>query len=57
MQLFFICLIIYCSSATIFQQEEIIQYVNKVQLSWKAGHNHYFDGKTLEDIQKLMGAL
>jgi hypothetical protein len=35
----------------------IIAEVNSVQSSWKAGHNHYFDGMDLEQIKGLMGAL
>jgi hypothetical protein len=36
-------------------QEEIIEEVNKIQKSWVAGHNKYFDGKTIEEIKGLMG--
>ncbi len=36
-------------------QEEIIEEVSKIQKSWVAGHNKYFDGKTIEEIKGLMG--
>jgi len=38
-------------------QKSIIEHVNSVQKDWKAGHNHYFDGKTVDEIKYLMGTL
>lgn len=35
----------------------IAEKVNSLQNSWKAGHNHYFDGMDLEQIKSLMGTL
>jgi len=29
-------------------QASIIEEVNKLQKTWVAGHNHYFDGKTMD---------
>lgn len=38
-------------------QESIINSINDLKSTWKAGHNHYFDGKTIDEIKKLMGTL
>jgi cathepsin B len=38
-------------------QEEIVAEVNKAQKSWVAGHNKYFDGRTIEEIKNLMGTI
>jgi cathepsin B len=37
--------------------KSIIDHVNSIQTTWKAGHNHYFDGMDLETIKHLMGTL
>jgi len=34
---------------------DLIDYVNSVQSSWKAGHNKRFEGKKIKDIKKLCG--
>lgn len=39
------------------EQTPIIEYVNDLKTTWTAGHNHYFDGKTLDEIKSLMGTL
>jgi hypothetical protein len=31
--------------------------VNSQKTTWTAGHNHYFDGRTMEQIKSLMGVL
>lgn len=36
-------------------QKSIISEVNSLQSEWVAGHNHYFDGMTLQEIRNLMG--
>jgi hypothetical protein len=38
-----------------FDQAEIIAEINALKSEWKAGHNHYFDGKTVQEIKTLMG--
>ena len=40
-----------------FEQGPIIETINQMKTSWEAGHNSYFDGKTLSEIEDLMGAL
>lgn len=40
-----------------FDQQSMIEHVNSLKASWKAGHNHYFDGKTMDEIKQLMGTL
>jgi len=35
--------------------KNIIASVNSAKTSWKAGHNDFFEGKTLVDAKKLMG--
>jgi hypothetical protein len=37
--------------------KSIIEHVNSVQNSWKAGHNDYFQDMDLETIKGLMGTL
>ena len=39
-----------------FDQESIIKIVNEKRTSWTAGHNKFFDGKTLDEIKQMMGA-
>jgi len=39
------------------EQEPIINFVNNLKTTWKAGHNKYFDGKTISEIKSLMGVL
>jgi len=34
---------------------DLINYVNQVQSSWKAGHNKRFEGMKIKDIKKLCG--
>ena len=48
---------IVCSKNIFLEQEPIINFVNNLKTSWKAGHNKYFDGKTLDEIKSLMGTL
>lgn len=53
-----IALIAVAMSKNVFlDQEAIIAEVNKAQKSWTAGHNKYFDGRTMEEIKALMGTL
>lgn len=42
------CILALASSNLFLEQDPIIEYVNNLETSWKAGHNHYFDGKTME---------
>ena len=37
--------------------DEMINYINKLNTSWKAGRNEYFKGKDEVFIKRLMGAL
>ena len=37
-----------CSENIFLEQDPIIEYVNDLQTTWKAGHNHYFDGRTMD---------
>ena len=39
------------------EQDPIIEHVNSLGAKWTAGHNHYFDGRTLDEIKSLMGTL
>lgn len=51
-------LVLFGTSKNIFlEQEAIIDHVNNLYTTWKAGHNHYFDGKTMKEIEQLMGTL
>jgi hypothetical protein len=44
-----VALITLALSKNIFlDQVPIIEEVNKLQKNWVAGHNHYFDGKTID---------
>ena len=53
-----IALIALAMSKNIFlNQHDIIEEVNKAQKSWVAGHNKYFDGRTIEEIKNLMGTI
>lgn len=53
-----IALITIALSKNIFlDQESIIAEVNGAQKSWVAGHNRYFDGRTMEEIKSLMGTI
>jgi hypothetical protein len=45
------------SRIELLDQQSIIEEVNRHEISWKAGHNHYWDGKTLDEIKHLMGVL
>lgn len=36
------------SEHVFLEQQSIIEQVNKLETTWKAGHNHYFDGRTME---------
>jgi cathepsin B len=38
-------------------QQALIDHINNEVSTWKSGHNHYFDGKTIEEIKHLMGTL
>jgi len=38
-------------------QESLASEVNKLQKHWVAGHNKYFDGRTMEEIKALMGTI
>lgn len=40
-----------------FDQQSMIEHVNSLKTTWKAGHNHYFDGRTMDEIKQLMGTL
>jgi hypothetical protein len=33
---------------TFLNQQAIIEHVNSLKTTWTAGHNHYFDGRTME---------
>jgi len=46
------------SKVEFFDQQSIIDHVNSQNgVAWTAGHNHYFDGKSMDEIKRLMGAL
>lgn len=47
-----LCVSVY---SNFIDQHIIIDQINNMKTSWKAGYNHYFDGKTLEEIKYLMG--
>jgi hypothetical protein len=38
-------------------QSSIIEKVNTAKTTWTAGQNHYFDGKTIDEIKAFMGTL
>ena len=59
MKLILVALIIgiVCTKNIFLEQEPIINFVNNLKTTWKAGHNKYFDGKTLNEIKSLMGTL
>ena len=46
-----------CAKNIFLEQEPIINIINNLKTTWKAGHNKYFDGKTISEIKSLMGAL
>lgn len=39
----------------LLDQEAIAAEVRSQTTTWTAGHNHYFDGRTLDEIKGLMG--
>lgn len=42
------CVLALATAGNLFlEQDPIIEYVNDLKTTWTAGHNHYFDGKTL----------
>ena len=43
-------------SKRFYDQESIIKLVNEKKASWTAGHNKFFDGKTFDEIKRMMGA-
>lgn len=45
------------SSLVFLNQEAINLEVNDKSPLWVSGHNHYFDGQTLDEIKILMGVL
>lgn len=45
------------SEHVFLEQQPIIDHINSLGTTWKAGHNHYFDGRTMEEIKSLMGTL
>jgi hypothetical protein len=45
------------ASFTFLDQRAISEEVNAQKPLWVSGHNHYFDGRTLDEIKMLMGAL
>lgn len=43
------CVLALATAGNLFlEQDPIIEYVNNLKTTWKAGHNHYFDGKTID---------
>ena len=40
-----------------FNQRPLIEEVMNHKPLWVSGHNHYFDGKTVDEVKRLMGAL
>ena len=48
---------IVCSKKMFFEQQPIFEFINNLKTTWKAGHNKYFDGKTIDEIKSLMGVL
>ena len=44
-------------STNFLDQNIFIEHVNSLKTTWTAGHNHYFDGKTIDEIKSLMGTL
>jgi cathepsin B len=55
--LIFALLAVALSKNIFLNQESIITEVNNLQKNWVAGHNKYFDGRTMEEIKALMGTL
>ena len=51
------CVVALAAANLFLEQDPIIEHVNNLKTTWKAGHNHYFDGKTIEEIKYLMGTL
>lgn len=45
------------AESTFLEQQPLVEHINKLETTWKAGHNHYFDGKTMDEIKGLMGTL
>lgn len=41
----------------LFGQEELVKHVNSIKTTWKAGVNIRFQGLTVEEISRQMGAL
>ena len=46
-----------CTKNMFIEQNPIIELINNLKTTWKAGHNKYFDGKTIDEIKSLMGTL
>ena len=45
------------SSFVFLNQDAIIKEVSSQSPLWVSGHNHYFDGQTMDEIKILMGSL
>lgn len=43
--------------APLLEQENVVEYVNSIKTTWKAGYNVRFQGLTKKEIQRQMGAL
>jgi cathepsin B len=41
----------------LIDQSSIIHTIKGTAAKWVSGHNKYFDGKSMEDVKRLMGAL
>jgi hypothetical protein len=55
--LIFALLAVALGNKKLLDQESIIKEVNMHRKNWAAGRNKYFNGKTTDQIMKLMGAL
>jgi len=41
----------------LFQSAPLVQYVNSIQTTWKAGVNEYFENAPMHGVRRMMGAL
>lgn len=46
-----------CAEQDLIGQEEMVEYINSISTTWKAGVNIRFQGLTAEEVQWQMGAL
>ena len=47
----------YAQEKPLLEEEDVVEYINSIKTTWKAGHNVRFEGLTKEEVQRQMGVL